>query len=78
MDIKKHGEVIIKFKELNSKLKEHGLFINTWGRIAIAKISEPNNNYLENNIDSIEEVEKWVSGFLYGVSLNKQIYPKQQ
>ena len=70
MDIKKHGEVIIKFNELNSKLKPHGLMITTWGRIAIAKISDPHNNYLANNIDSIEEVEQWVNGFLYGLSLN--------
>ena len=70
MDIKKHGEVIIKFNELNSKLKPHGLMIKTWGRIAIAKILDPHNNYLANNIDSIDEVEQWVNGFLYGVSLN--------
>jgi hypothetical protein len=70
MDLKNHGEVIIKYQELNSKLKAHGLFINTWGRIAIAKISEPHNHYLANNLDSIEEVEQWVNGFLYGVSLN--------
>jgi len=70
MDIKRHGNVIIKFKELNSKLKAHGLFIQPWGRIAIAKISDPYNNYLANNLDSIEEVEQWVDGFLYGISLN--------
>lgn len=69
MDNKKHGEVIIKYQELNLKLKPHGLFINTWGRIAISKISEP-HNYLANNLDSIDEVEQWVNGFLYGKSLN--------
>jgi hypothetical protein len=72
MDIKKHGEVIIKYQELNSKLKAHGLFINTWESMAIAKISEPHNHFLANDLDSIEEVEQWVNGFLYGLSLNAQ------
>ena len=68
MDIKKHGEVIIKFNDLNQKLKPHGLYIHAWGRIAIGKNSEL--DYVVNNLDSIEEAEQWVNGFLYGVSLN--------
>ena len=70
MDNKNHGEVIIKFDELNSKLKPHGLKIHCWGRIAVVKIEDPYNNWISNNIDSIEEVEQWVNGFLYGISLN--------
>jgi len=70
-DNKKHGDVITKFNELNIKLKPHGLFIKPWGRLAIAKISDPHSNWLANNLDSIEEVEQWVEGFIYGISLNK-------
>jgi hypothetical protein len=69
MDIKKHSNVIEKYKELNSLLKPHGLFIHCWGRIAIAKIDDPYNNWLLNNIDSIEEIDAWVKGFLYGKSV---------
>lgn len=43
--MKKHGDVIIKFNELNSKLMPHGLFIYTWGKMAITKISDPYNNF---------------------------------
>lgn len=68
MENKKHGDVIIKYKELDAKLKPYGLYIVPWGRIAIAEISG-SHRYLVNDIDSIEEVEKWVEGFLYGISL---------
>ncbi len=71
-DLKKHGNVIIKFNELNSKLRPHGLMIHAWGRIAIVKISNPYQCYLANNIDSIEEVEQWVDGFLYAKSLTEE------
>lgn len=67
MDDKKHGNVIVKFNELNDKLKPHGLFINAWGRLAIAKLERPHTDWVSNNIDSIEEIEQWVEGFLYGL-----------
>lgn len=72
MENKNHGEVIIKFEELNAKLKTFGLKIHPWGRIAIVKIEEPYNNWIANNLDSIQEVEQWVDGFLYGISLNQK------
>jgi hypothetical protein len=50
------------------QIKAHGLFINPYGRIAIAKTLEPHSHFLANNLDSIEEVEQWVNGFLYGLS----------
>ena len=53
LDVKCHGDVINKYFELNKKLEKHGLMVKCWGRIAIAKISEPHNNYLANNLDTI-------------------------
>ena len=61
-----HGNVIIKYKELNDRLKPYGLVIHCWGSIAIGMMDK-HDYYFANNLDSIQEAEQWVEGFIFGM-----------
>lgn len=61
-DIKKHGEVIQKYNDLNERLKPFGLEIYAWGRLAVRKIDKPHDGYFINNVDDIDVIAGFVDG----------------
>ena len=61
-DEKQHGNVIIKFNDLNKRLSKFNMHIKPWGRLAVCLDEDPHSGYILNNIDDIDVIEGFVNG----------------
>ncbi len=64
---KNDGSILIKYTDLNNRLKKFGMHISAWGYIAVALDSDPygHKGYALNNVKDIDVIEGFVSGLEY-------------
>ncbi len=65
MSEKEDGDVIIKYNNLNKRLKKFGMKVEPWGYLAVCLESNSHSGYIINNVDDINVIEGFVKGLEY-------------